>query len=237
MKNETLIIIAALNEGKTIGKVIEEAKQEIESSDILVLDGFSRDDTVEVSVAKGASVVQVAKAFGIGGAVEAGILYAYRNGYKYLVRIDADGQHRPSDIKSLLAYLKSNEVDFVIGSRFLGDAEYKPTLLRNSSIYVISFLIRLLYKIRITDVTSGCHLYNRSLIEFFAQDTRFEYSEIRAIWTASKAGFRISERFLNMAPRQAGVSSFSPLNAFLYMFKNIIDIIFSVPVFVRRLIP
>lgn len=237
MKKDTIIIIAALNEEDTIGKVIEETKQQIPNCDILVLDGYSKDKTVEVSLQKGASVVQVSKFFGIGGAVETGILYAFRNGYSYLARIDADGQHRPSEIGELLNYLKENKVDFVIGSRFLGKSDYKPSILRNSGIFIISFLMKLLYKIKVTDCTSGCHLYNRALIEYFAQDPKFEYSEIRAIWTASKADFKIEERFLNMAPRQAGMSSFSPINAFLYMFKNIVDILFSVRVFVRRTKP
>ena len=234
MEKNILIVIAALNEEKSIGQVIVDAKKHIKNADILVVDGYSHDNTLEVSLKSGATVIQMAKFFSIGGAVEAGILYAYRNGYKYLVRIDADGQHRPVDIIDMIETIKNSDVDFVIGSRFLGNSDYKPNLLRNSSIFLISSLMHLLYKIKVTDCTSGCQLYNRSLIEFFARDPQFEYSEIRAIWTAHKAGFKITEQFLNMAPRTTGVSSFSSLNAFLYMFKNIIDIIFSTPVIIRR---
>lgn len=227
-------MVAALNEEKSIGHVVAQAQEKIENADILVVDGYSRDKTVEKALASGAVVIQMAKSFGIGGAVEAGILYAYRNGYNYFVRIDADGQHRPADIIDMIKAIKNNTADFVIGSRFLGKSDYQPSLLRNSSIFLISSLVHLLYKIKIYDCTSGCQLYNRAVIEFFAQDTRFEYSEVRAIWTAHKAGFKIVESFLNMAPRTHGVSSFSTLNAFLYMFKNIVDIVFSTPVFIRR---
>jgi len=234
MKKDILIMVAALNEDKSIGHVVIEAKEKIKNADILVVDGYSRDKTVEVAIANGATVIQMAKSFGIGGAVEAGILYAYRHGYNYFVRIDADGQHRPAEIINMLNAIENNTADFVIGSRFLGNSNYRPNFLRHFSIFLISALVHLLYKIKIYDCTSGCQLYNRALIEFFARDIRFEYSEVRAIWTAHKAGFKIEEVFLNMAPRTHGVSSFSTLNAFLYMFKNIVDIIFSPPVFIRR---
>lgn len=223
----TLIMIVALNEEATIGDVIRSVKVHLKDCDVLVVDGYSRDRTVERSLENGASVIQVAKSFGIGGAVEAGILYADRKGYSFLARIDGDGQHRPSDISRLLEILYQDKADFIVGSRFLGNAEYKPNILRNSSIFLISRLMWLLFGVNVADCTSGCQLLNREAIEYFSRDPRFEYSEARIIWTAHKAGFRIKEEFINMAPRQAGVSSFSPRNAFLYMFKNLVDILFS----------
>jgi len=228
-----LMIIPTLNEEKSIGDVVNGARQVV-GCDILVIDGYSRDKTVEVARRNGAMVVQVAKALGIAGAIETGILYAYRNNYNYLVRIDGDGQHRPTDVLRLLEVIKTGEADFVIGSRFLGKSEYQPNALRHSSIGIISLLLRLLYRVRVTDVTSGCQQYNRELIEFFASDPSFEYSEVRAIWTAHKAGFKIKEEFINMAPRSAGVSSFSPMVGLIYMFKNLVDLILSVPVSIGR---
>ncbi|MBF0292167.1 MAG: glycosyltransferase family 2 protein [Nitrospinae bacterium] len=235
MKGKILVIIPSLNEEKAIGDVISGIKKELGDCDVLVIDGYSRDNTVGVSLSHGAEVIQVAKEFGIAAAVEAGILVAYREKYGYLVRIDADGQHPPSEIKKILAHVISGEADFVIGSRFLGDADYTPTFLRNISIQTISFLLKALYKVKITDCTSGCQIYNSKVIEFFAQDNKFEYSEIRAIWMARKAGFVIKEEFINMAPRTHGVSSFSPWIAFFYMFKNIVDLVLSIPISLKRI--
>ena len=234
MKNDILVILPSLNEEKAIGAVIDGVKKTLENCDVLVIDGYSRDRTVEVSLQHGAEVIQVDKAFGIAAAVEAGILQAYRGQYRFLIRIDADGQHPPSEVKKLLAPLISGEADFVIGSRFLGDADYSPNLLRNVSISTICFLLRVLHHVKITDCTSGCQIYTREVIEFFARDSKFEYSEIRAIWMAHKAGFKIKEEFINMAPRLTGISSFSPMVAFFYMFKNIVDLILSVPIILRK---
>ena len=229
------MIIPSLNEEKAIGPVISGIISELDGDcDVLVIDGYSRDQTVEVSLRHGAEVIQVDKAFGIAAAIEAGILEAYRGNYQYLVRIDADGQHPPSEIKKILTPVISGQADFVIGSRFLGDADYNPNLLRNISISTICFLLKALHHVKITDCTSGCQIYNREVIEFFALDKKFEYSEIRAIWMAHKAGFRIREEFINMAPRTSGVSSFSLGIAFFYMFKNIVDLVLSVPIVLKR---
>jgi glycosyltransferase involved in cell wall biosynthesis len=234
LKPKILVILPALNEGKIIGAIVREIRAELVGCDVLVIDGFSVDDTVEQSIASGAHVIQVAKVFGIATAVEAGILYAYRGDYDYLVRIDADGQHPPSEIQGLLKSVVEGKADFVIGSRFLGNADYSPNLLRSLSIGMICFLLRVFHNVKVSDCTSGCQIYNREVIKFFARDTNFEYSEVRAIWMAHKAGFRILEQFINMTPRTTGVSSFSPMIALLYMFKNMVDIVLSMPILVKR---
>lgn len=234
MTKDLLVIIPTYNEGATIGSIVRDLFETIPQCDVLVLDGYSTDDTHERAVEAGARVTDVAKSLGIGGAVETGILYAYREGYEYLARIDGDGQHRPVDLLPLIEALRRDEADFIIGSRFLGESDYKPNLLRNTSIALIAWLIRMLYGIRVTDCTSGCQLYNRRLIAFFAQDNHFEHSEVRAIWTAGKAGFRVTERFINMAAREAGTSSFTSLAGLRYMFTNLVDICLSIPVSVRR---
>ena len=234
MSNDILVIIPSLNEEKAIGALISESKEGLSNCDVLVIDGYSRDNTVAVSLAHGAEVIQVDKAFGIAAAIEAGILYAYRGNYKMLVRIDADGQHPPSEIKKILTPIYSGEADFVIGSRFLGEADYELNLLRSVSIGTICFLLKALHHVKITDCTSGCQIYTREVIDYFARDKDFEYSEIRAIWMAHKAGFKIKEEFINMAPRIHGVSSFSAKVAFFYMFKNILDLILSVPIILKK---
>ena len=175
MKKNILVIIASLNEEKAIGDVISGIKKELDGCDVLVIDGYSSDNTVGVSLSHGAEVIQVDKAFGIAAAVEAGILEACRGNYQFLVRIDADGQHPPSEIKKILTCVVSGSADFVIGSRFLGEADYSPNFLRNVSIWTICFLLRVLHHVKITDCTSGCQIYNRKVIEFFAQDKKFEY--------------------------------------------------------------
>ena len=233
MGNKYLVVLASLNEELAIGNVLADIKKFIPDADVLVVDGYSRDKTVEVSLNHGAKVIQVDKAYGIAGAVEAGILYASQKNYSYLIRLDADGQHPPEEIAKILSSNLASKVDFVIGSRYLGEADYTESLLRKVSISSICFLLKALHKVKVTDCTSGCHIYSRNLINYLAKDSAFEYSEVRIIWMAHEAGFKIQETFINMAPRLTGESSFTPFNAANYMFKNLLDLVLSMPIFFK----
>jgi glycosyltransferase involved in cell wall biosynthesis len=233
MGNKYLVVLASLNEELAIGNVLTNIKKFIPDADILVVDGYSRDKTVEVSLNHGAKVIQVDKAYGIAGAVEAGILYASQNNHSHLIRLDADGQHPPEEIAKILSSNLDNDVDFVLGSRYLGEADYSESLLRKISISSICLLLKVLHKVNVTDCTSGCHIYSKNMIDYFAKNSAFEYSEVRIIWMAHEAGFKIKETFINMAPRLTGESSFTPLNAANYMFKNLLDLILSMPLFLK----
>ncbi len=96
-----MVIIPSLNEEATIGGVIDAIREALHRCNVLVIDGYSSDRTVGVALAHGGSVIQVDKGFGIGAPVEAGILHAYGKGYRYLVRVDADGQHPASELRKV----------------------------------------------------------------------------------------------------------------------------------------
>lgn len=229
-----LFIIAALNEEKNIAPVIKETLRLFPGSSVLVIDGYSRDKTVNVSIESGAHVIQVAKFFGIGGAVEAGLQYAYEKDFDVIIRIDADGQHAPSEVQKLYEKFKSATCDLMIGSRFLGKSDYETNFIRSFAIGTIALLMKLCYGMKISDCTSGCHIYSKRLFTFFAQDMNFNYSEVLAICLAHKAGFKVIEEFINMQERQTGVSTFTFKNAFFYVFRNVVDVIFTMPIRSRR---
>ena len=83
MKNRTLVVIPTLNEEASIVKIIANIQSNITGADILVVDGYSKDLTVQKAKSKGAKVIQVDKSFGIGLAIETAILFAFLfNGFK-----------------------------------------------------------------------------------------------------------------------------------------------------------
>ena len=62
---------------------------------------------------------------GVGGALRCGFRYAVTHGYAVVVQCDADGQHDPAQIATLLDALERGPADLVIGSRFAsGDQHY-----------------------------------------------------------------------------------------------------------------
>ena len=97
-EKKVLVTIPTYNEGLIIKKVISEIKTIFEKVDILVIDAYSSDETYNQVKKNGVNIIQIDKIFGIGLAIETGIFFANKNDYDFLVRIDGDGQHSPSDV-------------------------------------------------------------------------------------------------------------------------------------------
>ena len=227
-EKKTLIVIPTYNEGLIIEKVISEIKTIFKTENILVIDAYSSDETYNQVKKNGVNIIQIDKIFGIGLAIETGILFAYENDYDFLVRIDGDGQHSPSDVKDLLDFAINIKSDLTVGSRFLNKSEYHPNNLRLYGIRLLRKLIKIFYKTEITDCTSGCQILSKNLIKELIYDETFEYSEVGIICKTSILGMSIKEKFINMKERKTGSSSFDLKNSFIYMFKNILILLSSI---------
>ena len=233
-EKKILIIIPTYNEGLIIEKVISEINIIFKKVDILVIDAYSSDETYNQVKKYGVNIIQIDKIFGIGLAIETGILFAYKNDYDFLVRIDGDGQHSPSDAKDLLEFANNSKTDLVIGSRFLDKSDYNPNYLRLYGIRILRKLIKILYKTEVTDCTSGCQVISKKLIKELINDEFFEYSEVGIICKTSSIGMSIKERFINMKERKTGNSSFNFKNSFIYMFKNILILLSSINIKLKK---
>ena len=218
-------IILTYNESNTIKNVVTGIQEELPQADILVIDGSSTDNTLEIVSELGINYIIVPSYFGIGGAEETGIKYANQKNYDIIFRVDGDDQHRYSEIKNLLKPLIENKCDFVLGSRYLKDTGYITSLLRKIGNIVFSKLILLITKLKITDPTSSFHAFNRNIIKYFEIYNDFDYSEVESIVILKKAGFRIKEVSTPMKQRRSGDSSFNFINAFKYVFSGVVSIL------------
>ena len=224
---KVLVIVTTYNESQIIEAVINDIKSNFIDPYILVIDGYSTDNTNEILIKKKIKTISVDKIYGISLAVEAGFLEAIDLNCDYLVRIDGDGQHPASDVRKNLDLSILNEVDLMIGSRFLDKSDYETNKIRMTGIRLLRLLLKIFYRIDIKDCTSGCQIFSKRLIQKFIEDQNFEYSEIGAICKTKKIGYKIEEKFINMKPRITGRSSFNFINSFKYMYKNLLSIITS----------
>ncbi len=227
-EKKILIIIPTYNEGLIIGNVVTEFKKYFFEADILVIDAYSSDNTTTEAIKNGANVIYVDQIFGISLAIETGILFAHRNNYDFLIRVDGDGQHTAIDVKELLSFALKKKIDLTIGSRFLDKSEYHPNNLRLYSIKLLRLLIKVFYKVEVTDCTSGCQILSRRLIEKLSYDEEFEYSEVGIICKTSSIKMSVAEKSINMKKRETGKSTFNLKNSFKYMFKNLLGLITSI---------
>jgi glycosyltransferase involved in cell wall biosynthesis len=219
-RNEHLVVIPAYNESATVDAVIDGVRSHAPGFDVIVVNDGSTDDTAERARAAGADVLQMPFNVGIGGAVQAGFVYAKENGYRYMVQVDGDGQHVPEEIHALLDAMASQpSVDVVCGSRFLKAGEYLAPISRRTGIHVFAFLLSRIVGQAVTDPTSGFRLYNRRAIELFSRDYPHDYPEVEAVLMLHHHRLRMVEVPVRMYERGGGVSSISSGKSAYYMIK------------------
>lgn len=124
---KTVVVIPAYNESTRLVPVVTGASQYCDT--VIVVDDGSSDDTAAVARQAGATVVRHSINCGAGAATMTGIDAGRLLGADILVTIDADGQHDPAAIPGLIAPLKADEADLVIGNRF-GQKNSIPALRR-----------------------------------------------------------------------------------------------------------
>ncbi len=191
---EISIILPALNEEKTIGRVIDEIpKEAMESNgyrvEIVVVDNNSTDRTREIAEEKGAKVI-VEPVKGKGRAVRTAFELVDGD---FIFVLDADYTYPATYITQMLDMLQEG-YDVVLGSRLKGQREQGAmsmfSLVGN---HILSFMASILYGTRISDLCTGCWAFSGAVIEGLKLDaTGFEL-EADMFAEITKKGYRIAE--------------------------------------------
>lgn len=114
-KNKIAIVIPAFNEEKTIISVVLKAKKY--GVPLVVNDG-STDGTEKLLLKRSIRVIKNFKNSGYHFSIKKGIKYAYSKNYKYIVTFDADGQHKITDLKKTVEYLKKNDLVYTERNKY-----------------------------------------------------------------------------------------------------------------------
>jgi len=213
-----LIAIPAYREEKMIAAVVGSVRN-LYPYDVLVVNDGSPDGTSEAARNAGAIVLDLPCNLGIGGAVQTSFLYALERGYDTVVRLDGDGQHEPGDISRILEPILLGTAEAAIGSRFLGEAEYRPPFFRMIGIRFFRVLVNLFTGYRVTDPTSGFFAVNRRLMEFYSTQYPSDYPEVDSYILMHRLNAHAVEVPARMYEREEGKSSITPFRAMYYMVK------------------
>lgn len=219
--SKLLIVIPAYNEEENIERLVENLIHNYPQYDYVVINDGSRDKTAAICRSNGYHLIDLPVNLGLAGAFQTGLRYAAENGYDCAVQLDADGQHRPEYIAPMLAELEDG-ADIVIGSRFL--TVKKPKTLRMAGSYIISWSIRLTTGRAICDPTSGMRMFNRAMVEEFAQNLNYG-PEPDTISYLIKNGAVVKEVQVEMGERVAGQSYLTFWNSVQYMVKMSMSIL------------
>ena len=190
---ELTVLLPCLNEERTIGACVTEARQAIAelglAAEVLVADNGSEDDSRQVAQAAGARVVKVA-ARGYGSALRAGIAAARG---RYVVMADADGSYDLGQLLPFLERLRAGD-QLVMGDRFRGGIApgAMPWLHRWIGNPILSRLGRLFFSARIADFHCGMRGFDRrALLSLQLHTSGMEFASEMVI-RAALAGFRVA---------------------------------------------
>ena len=187
MTERILAIIPSLNAERTVPRVIEQARQQIEP--VLVIDDGSSDRTGEVARAAGAIVLRHDVNRGKGAALKTGFRWARENGYDGVITLDADGQHLPSEIPKFLRQRETGGEDLIIGGRAHLFGQMLPR--RRNANRFSAWCIAKCSGVPITDSQSGFRFYSARLIDAIDLRTDGFDMESEVIVRAGRRGLKI----------------------------------------------
>lgn len=234
-QKDVLIIIPAYNEEKNIAAFLEqlEAPEIAEIADVLVMNDASKDATAQIVRERNHTVVTHVYNLGYGSGLQVGYKYAKRHNYKYVIQMDADGQHDACNVLTIYHALKEKDEqgklpDIVLGSRFLeGSKTFPISAVKKFAISLFRFLIKLGTGKRILDPTTGLQGLSQRAVNYYAGYGHFDdmYPDANMIMQMLLLGFRVNEVPAVMHARTEGVSMHSGLKPIKYMFRMMFSII------------
>jgi dolichol-phosphate mannosyltransferase len=186
------VVVPTLNEEEAIAKVIQELNS-VGLHNIMVVDGYSRDKTVEIAGRSGARVLfQQGK--GKTGALRTAIDQAET---PYILLIDGDFTYDASCIERLLQHM--HYYDEIIGARKPSDSKSMSRIHRFGN-RVITRLFNLLMNTRLSDVCSGLYLLRTETVRDVDLSTAGFDVEVEIAAQIATSG-RITEVPVNYRPR------------------------------------
>lgn len=164
---EVWIIVPAFNEATVIGDVIADVR--LVFGHVVCVDDGSTDGTGKLALRAGAHLVRHPVNLGQGAAIQTGVEYARRQpGAQVFVTFDADGQHRVTDVLTMIDRLHSDEVDIVIGTRFGPAASRsvsRPPLLKRMVLQTAAALSPRGRRLGLTDTNNGLRVFNTKVAD------------------------------------------------------------------------
>ena len=230
-----LVIVPAFNEQDAIAGVVRSIHQHVPGVPVLVIDDCSADDTILTARQAGAEVLALPHHLGLGGCVQAGYKLAYELGFKYVIRVDGDGQHDPRDIPRIFEKLKTSGCEMVIGSRFVSENGSRTGTVRSLGIRFFRLVLRPILGKPVHDPTSGFVGVNRRALVVFSRTFPLEYPEIETLVVLQRRRFRFEEVPCAMLPRTTGRSSITALKSLYYIVHVLLGVFVNVLKFDRRL--
>jgi dolichol-phosphate mannosyltransferase len=156
-------MVPTLNEERGIRRVLKDVPKDI---DVLVVDGGSTDETVEVARQYRVRVIRQKFGRGKGCGVRTGMEFFLNSKYDVLCMIDGDGSNDPEELSKMIEAMKDEKAEVVLGSRVRGKREKGAmTLFTIFSNVIVSLFLGLRFLRIFTDVQTGYWAFSGKAVE------------------------------------------------------------------------
>jgi len=183
-------LIPAYFEEKRMGDVARRTLAQLDQ--VLVVDDGSTDGTESEARKAGAEVVRHSVNQGKGAAIKTGLRQlTAREQLRYVLVLDADGQHLPEEIPRFIAEANASRSAMIVGSR-MSDLKTMPFVRKMTNLFMSSQISRLCGQ-SIPDTQCGFRMFTRELAARFctAESSRYDY-ETEMLVIAARHGARIN---------------------------------------------
>ena len=185
--DKACILIPAYNAQNTLGDVLQRIRPL--NINTLVVDDGSLDETKKVALDHGARILEHSCNRGKGAALRTGFQHILKMDYEIVITLDADGQHDPSEIPSLLRVFQIVKPDILIGSRAEAFGKM-PFLRRFWNRLGVKAVARLCHA-DITDSQSGYRLIRTEILKGIDLSTSRYEAELELLVKACKKGYGV----------------------------------------------
>jgi glycosyltransferase involved in cell wall biosynthesis len=175
-KPRVCVIITAYHEEAAISKVLESLCRF--SHNVIVIDDGSRDATAKKALEFPVTLLRHPINLGAGAAMQTGFEFATQLPIDYVVTLDADGQHEPSEIPRLVDICQKGHFDIVLGSRFLPGATaenigwFRKAVLKLGTIFT-----QVATGLKVTDTHNSFRVFTRaSAAKIHMKQNRYAHS-------------------------------------------------------------
>lgn len=216
MKNKktpkVTVLIPAVNEEKTIGKIVKDCLKikQYKITVLLIIDSKTIDNTRENAKKAGAKVIHIGKGLGKGTAIKRSIPYIRD---KFVVQIDADYQFQPHEIPKLINPLM-NGFDVTLGTRYQKDAIVEKNSVSTINLlgsYFLSAVTSFFAMQRITDVMAGFKGFKTECLRKIKPTTNHFGYEAELVIKASQKRYKIINIPITYKKRGSGLSNVNSL--------------------------
>ncbi len=196
-KPKVVVVLPAYNAEKTLRKTVEDINKELVDQIILV-DDFSSDKTLEVARSLGLKIARHGKNRGYGANQKTCYRLALRSGADIVVMIHPDYQYDPKLIKHLASFIQEGYFDVMLGSRI---RSRKETLAGGMPIYkyyanrFLTFVENLATGHNLSEWHTGMRAYTREVLEKidFAKNSNDFIFDSQVLFQVIEKGYRIGE--------------------------------------------